>query len=122
MRPLLLISFSITNMLALVGVPLATPILPMSKVSISVEEAVVILTLILLGIEIWWATAPTPRTAAHHVANLLLLFATIFELTVLPSARTGLFLVLIVAVGVDLVVGAFITLQLKGKSIWISNK
>jgi len=120
--PLLAVLVALYNVLAAFGLSLTSPILPVGKVTLSVEELMVLLALMLLGIEVWRATAPTPRTAIHHVLNLLLLLAMICELAFLPTARTGLFVVLIVAVAVDLIVGTYISFITKGRNIWVSNR
>ena len=123
MRSLLTIPLAMANTLAFFGVPSTTQVFPASwPVNLSVEECITVLALVILGIEVWRATAPTPRTALHHVGTLGLLLATIVEFGFLPAARTGLFMVLIVAVAVDLIVGCYITFTNKAKSIWVDNK
>lgn len=123
MFPLLLIPVAIDNVLAPFGVPMTRPFLwVLPKIPVSFEDVTVAVALVLLSVEIWRSTVPTPRTAKNHVAGLLLLLGCVTEVLVAPWCQNGTFLLLTIAVAIDVVVGTYVTLAQKGRNIWVSNQ
>jgi hypothetical protein len=121
MFPLLLIPVAAYNALAALGAPIATPILS-SKIALSLEDLLVMVTLILLTVEVWRSAAPTPAAARNHVASLLVLLACISETGVVPWCRTGTFLIIVTAVACDLTVGTYISFVTKGRNVLVSGR
>jgi len=121
--PLLLAPIVIYNILAIFGLTLNAPIVPLPHgIVLTPEEMLVAVTLIVLSVDVWRSTVPTPRTAKNHVATLLLFVSTVVALVALPWCATGTFLLLAIATGADLVVGTYVSFALKGGNVWVSNR
>jgi len=117
MFPLIAIPIVIYSLLAPFGTPMTTPIVWV----MSFEDLLVAAALAMLAVEIWRSTAPTPQTAKHLVASLILLLACIFEWFA-PWSPSGTFLLLTLAAFVNLVVSAYVAFVVKGQNVWISNR
>jgi len=116
--PLLLIPFAIYNIVAflLPGVGLAAPMLHVGMVSggdwtLSVGEATIKLTVLLLFGEMLKATRIAMRNVIDHVLSLLLFLAMLVEFLLVKQAATGTFFLLLIVSFVDVIGGFAVTLR-----------
>lgn len=118
--PPLLIPLAVYNFVALFRAPVTAPFLWVSPtIVLSLEDILLSITLVLLGVEVWRSV--NPASAKNRVAGLLVLIACIFELVLAPWCQTGTFVTLTIAVAVDLVLSTFVSFALKGRNIWVSS-
>jgi hypothetical protein len=118
MFPALLLPVATYTLLAAVGVPMSTPILS----AVTVDDALVLVGLILMAADLWRSATPTPATARRIILNLLLLMACILELATIRSCETPAFVIMTAEVAITTVLGGFLAMQLKGGNVWFSNK
>ena len=110
--PLLLVPFALYNMVAfLLDLPFDTALYSFSLLSgqsmaVSAGDALVILGVLLLYVEILKVTRLAGRTVMDHLLSVMLLAAMVFEFVSVQRAATSVFLVLLVLSFVD-VIGGF---------------
>lgn len=117
--PILLIPLVVYNVVAPFGLQMTTPVAWV----VSFEDMLTTIALVLLGIEIWRSTNPTPETAKRQVANLIVLLVCLAE-WLLPWCNSGVFLVLTVTTFVNLVVSCYVAFVVKGqgRNVWVANR
>ena len=124
--PLLLIPFALYNMMAfLLDTPVATEIyaipLPADRhMAVSIGDALVVLAMLLLYLEVLKA-ARARKAVMDHLLALILFAAMAAEFALVPQAQTSAFLLLTALAFVDLLIGVSVGRRVKRHDIMVED-
>ncbi|MBK5960120.1 hypothetical protein CCR97_18190 [Rhodoplanes elegans] len=116
--PLLLVPFAIYNIVAFLlrGFVWTDPVFQVRMISqaefaLSWGDALVVVGLVFLFLEIAKATRMSRRSVVDHVLSLLLFIAMLIEFLVVPETATATFFLLLVIAFVDVIAGFTVSLR-----------
>ncbi len=124
--PLLLIPFALYNMMAfLLDTPVATELyaipLPADRhMAVSFGDALVVLAMLLLYLEVLKA-ARARKAVMDHLLALILFAAMAAEFALVPQAQTPAFLFITVLAFVDLLIGVSVSRRAKRHDIMVEG-
>jgi hypothetical protein len=126
--PLLVIPFAIYNMLAFLtpGLGWTETTLSFQLVSgqlwtVTTEDLLLTLAILLLPIEILKATRIGVRSIVDHVLSMVLFVAMLVEFLLVPQAGTSTFFILMMISIVDVVAGFIVTLRTAQRDMTIEK-
>ncbi len=126
--PLLVIPFAIYNMLAFLtpGLGWTDTTLSFQLVSgqlwtVTTEDLLLTLAILLLPIEILKATRIGVRSIVDHVLSMVLFVAMLVEFILVPQAGTSTFFILMMISIVDVVAGFIVTLRTAQRDMTIEK-
>jgi hypothetical protein len=125
--PLLLIPFALYNMLAfLLDTPVSTELyaipLPADRhMAVSFGDALVVLAMLLLYLEVLKAARFASKAVMDHLLALILFAAMAAEFALVPQAQTPAFLLLTVLAFVDLLIGMSVGRRAKRHDILVED-
>jgi hypothetical protein len=115
--PLLLIPFVLYNMVAfLLDLSFATPLFNVPllhgrSMAVNTGDALIVLAVLLLYLEILKATRLSHKTIVDHVLSFVLFIAMVAEFIAVPLAATPTFLILVILSFVDVIGGLTMSIR-----------
>lgn len=126
--PLLVIPFAIYNMIAFLmpGLGWSDAITSLYLISgqtwvITLQDLLVMITLLLLPLEIFKATKTGIRSVVDHILSMVLFVAMLIEFLVVARAGTSTFFILMMVSVVDVLGGFIITLSTARRDMTIER-
>jgi energy-coupling factor transporter transmembrane protein EcfT len=125
--PLLIIPFVLYNMIAfLLSLEFSTPlfnvpVLSERSASVNTGEALVILAVLLLYLEILKATRLSSKPIMDHVLSMILFLGMAIEFIAVRQAATSTFLILVTLAFVDVIGGFTISLRTAQRSVTVEE-
>jgi hypothetical protein len=118
--PLLALVVGVYHLIVLVGVTglggldnivLSLPMASGASLAVTLGDALVVIGLVLLYIEIFKATRTSSASIVDHMFSMALFVLCLVELLILPGFATATFLILTVMCAIDVVAGFTVTIS-----------
>jgi energy-coupling factor transporter transmembrane protein EcfT len=125
--PLLIIPFVLYNMIAfLLSLEFSTPLfnvplLSERSASVNTGDALVILAVLLLYLEILKATRLSSKSIMDHVLSMILFLGMAIEFIAVRQAATSTFLILVALAFVDVIGGFTISIRTAQRSVTVEE-